>query len=83
MRLHLVDFGGHLVSAWAQQFSQCPEVTVQQGDLLAMAENCVVSLANSFGFMDGGIDAACRRRWAGAASSQRPPPLTGHPQVVT
>ena len=60
MRLHLVDYNGHLVNAWAEAFAQFPEVTVQQGDLLAVAEHCVVSPANSYGFMDGGIDAAYR-----------------------
>lgn len=60
MRLHLVDYSGHLVNAWTEAFGQFPEVTVQQGDLLSIAENCVVSPANSFGFMDGGIDAAYR-----------------------
>jgi O-acetyl-ADP-ribose deacetylase (regulator of RNase III) len=60
MRLHLVDYNGNLVNAWAEAFSQFSEVTVQQGDLLAVAEHCVVSPANSYGFMDGGIDAAYR-----------------------
>jgi O-acetyl-ADP-ribose deacetylase (regulator of RNase III) len=60
MRLHLVDHNGDLVSAWMEAFNLFPEVTIEQGDLLASAENCVVSPANSYGFMDGGIDAAYR-----------------------
>lgn len=60
MRLHLVDYNGALVSAWAEAFKEYPEVSIQQGDLLAAAEHCVVSPANSYGFMDGGIDAAYR-----------------------
>jgi O-acetyl-ADP-ribose deacetylase (regulator of RNase III) len=60
MNLHLVDFNGHLVNAWVEAFEQFPEVTIQQGDLLAVARHCVVSPANSYGFMDGGIDAAYR-----------------------
>lgn len=60
MRLHLVDYNGHLVNAWVKAFAQFPEVTIEQGDLLAVAEHCVVSPANSYGFMDGGIDAAYR-----------------------
>lgn len=35
-------------------------MTIQQGDLLAVAEHCAVSPANGYGFMDGGIDAAYR-----------------------
>ena len=58
MRLHLVDYNGHLVNAWTEAFAPFPEVSVQQGDLLAVAKHCVVSPANSYGFMDGGIDAA-------------------------
>jgi hypothetical protein len=60
MRLHLVDHNRHLVNAWTKAFREFPEVTVEQGDLLAIAEHCVVSPANSYGFMDGGIDAAYR-----------------------
>src|SRR5947208_510544 len=60
MNLHLVDFNGHVVNAWAEAFASFPEVTIQQGDLLAVAKHCVVSPANSYGFMDGGIDAAYR-----------------------
>jgi len=60
MNLHLVDFNGELVDAWAEAFAPFPEVTIDQGDLLAAAKHCVVSPANSYGFMDGGIDAAYR-----------------------
>jgi O-acetyl-ADP-ribose deacetylase (regulator of RNase III) len=60
MNLHLVDFNGCVVNAWANAFAPFPEVSIQQGDLLAVAMHCVVSPANSYGFMDGGIDAAYR-----------------------
>jgi O-acetyl-ADP-ribose deacetylase (regulator of RNase III) len=60
MNLHLVDRNSLLVEAWAEAFKACPEVTVEQGDLLAVARHCVVSPANSYGVMDGGIDAAYR-----------------------
>jgi O-acetyl-ADP-ribose deacetylase (regulator of RNase III) len=60
MRLHLIDQNEDLVVAWTKAFNPFPEVTVQQGDLLAVAKHCIVSPANSYGFMDGGIDAAYR-----------------------
>src|SRR6266481_6302505 len=60
MRLHLVDQNDELVAAWKKAFNPFPEVTVQHGDLLVVAEHCVVSPANSYGYMDGGIDAAYR-----------------------
>jgi O-acetyl-ADP-ribose deacetylase (regulator of RNase III) len=56
MRLSLVDLDCVLVTAWVEAFQSFPEVTIQQSDLLAVAENTVVSPANGFGFMDGGID---------------------------
>jgi O-acetyl-ADP-ribose deacetylase (regulator of RNase III) len=58
VRLHLIDLNSDLVEAWTDAFKAFPDVTVRQGDLLAVAEHCVVSPANSYGFMDGGIDAA-------------------------
>ena len=60
MRLHLVDYNGALVNAWVEAFKGFPEVAIQQGNLLSVAEHCVVSPANSHGFMDGGIDATYR-----------------------
>ena len=60
MNLHLIDLDGRLVNAWRQAFEPFLEVTIQQGDLLAVARHCVVSPANSHGFMDGGIDAVYR-----------------------
>ncbi|HWX19714.1 MAG TPA: macro domain-containing protein [Candidatus Binatia bacterium] len=60
MNLHLIDCNSDVVNAWVEAFKRFPEVHVQQGDLLATAEHCVVSPANSYGFMDGGIDAAYR-----------------------
>ena len=56
MRLHLVDINKALVEAWGTHFRPFPEVEVTQGDILDVAECCVVSPANSHGFMDGGID---------------------------
>src|ERR1041385_7657247 len=60
MRLHLVDRNQEIVMAWEKAFEQFPEVNVQHADILNVAEHCLVSPANSYGFMDGGIDAAYR-----------------------
>jgi O-acetyl-ADP-ribose deacetylase (regulator of RNase III) len=56
VRLHLVDLDPALVAAWAEAFRPFPEVTDRRADLVAVAENAVVSPANGYGFMDGGID---------------------------
>src|SRR5436190_24340994 len=60
MKLHLIDLNEALVNSWARAFAEFPEVRVTRGDLISKAENCVVSPANSYGFMDGGIDAVYR-----------------------
>jgi len=60
MQLHLVDINPRLVVAWDKSFQDHPEVTVTQAEMLSLAQHCLVSPANSYGFMDGGIDAAYR-----------------------
>lgn len=57
MQLHLVDTSPLVVAAWNVAFREFPEVSIQHADILSVADNTVVSPANSFGFMDGGIDA--------------------------
>jgi O-acetyl-ADP-ribose deacetylase (regulator of RNase III) len=47
-----------LVLAFTQKIAPYRGVQVGQGDLLRAAVDAVVSPANSFGFMDGGIDKA-------------------------
>jgi O-acetyl-ADP-ribose deacetylase (regulator of RNase III) len=56
LALHLVDIQLELVEAWKEAFASFPEVNVHAGDILRIAENTIVSPANSYGFMDGGID---------------------------
>ena len=57
MSIHLVDSDHAVVDALQAAFASYPEILVAQGDILALARVCVVSPANSYGFMDGGIDA--------------------------
>lgn len=56
MELHLTDINPRLVKAWENAFSDFSEVYVHEADILSIAENTIVSPANSYGFMDGGID---------------------------
>jgi O-acetyl-ADP-ribose deacetylase (regulator of RNase III) len=58
LKLHLVDSDPLVVAAWTKAFEALPEVTIQCAELLSVAYNAVVSPANSYGFMDGGIDVA-------------------------
>jgi O-acetyl-ADP-ribose deacetylase (regulator of RNase III) len=46
-----------LALAWEEYCGDLPDVTIHRGSILDVPCNAVVSPANSFGFMDGGIDA--------------------------
>lgn len=59
MKLILVDKNQELCQAWSAAFRPFPEVEIVHGSFESVPEyDCMVSPANSFGLMDGGIDAA-------------------------
>jgi O-acetyl-ADP-ribose deacetylase (regulator of RNase III) len=58
MRLHLIDTDAGVVAALRDAFRSFPEVEIALGNILTVARNTVVSPANSYGFMDCGIDRA-------------------------
>ena len=60
MRLVLCDLDPELVLAFTQTFGPYAGITVGSGDLLRARVDAVVSPANSFGYLDGGIDLAYR-----------------------
>ena len=45
-----------LADAWERHCGDLPGVTIHRGSILDLSVDAVVSPANSFGFMDGGID---------------------------
>jgi O-acetyl-ADP-ribose deacetylase (regulator of RNase III) len=57
MKLILTAVEKSLADAWAKFCGDLDFVTVYQGSILDVVCDAVVSPANSFGFMDGGIDA--------------------------
>ncbi|MGC4113696.1 MAG: macro domain-containing protein [Myxococcales bacterium] len=70
LKLHLRDLSPSLVAAWRTEFAGEEDVSVSCGDIFSersgmvqpedpidLRADAVVSPANSFGFMDGGIDA--------------------------
>jgi len=59
-RLFLIDRSQVLVDRWKEQFSDCPEVEGIVGDYFQRSADAIVSPANSFGIMDGGLDLAIR-----------------------
>lgn len=60
MQIYLRDQNIKLVEAWRAVFENEPNVHVSQGDIFGpgqhMNVDAIVSPANSYGFMDGGID---------------------------
>ncbi len=70
LEIHLRDLGKPLVDAWTREFAGVATVRVSCGDIFStkpgrigpgdpidVKADAIVSPANSFGFMDGGIDA--------------------------
>lgn len=70
IEIHLRDLAKPLVDAWNCEFAGIPSVRTSRGDIFSetpgqvasddridVKADAVVSPANSFGFMDGGIDA--------------------------
>lgn len=51
-----------LIEAWKAFFSDIPNVVIHEGDITKLKVDAVVSPANSFGFMDGGLDLALSER---------------------
>jgi O-acetyl-ADP-ribose deacetylase (regulator of RNase III) len=60
MRILLVDQDAKLVRAWQEAFRDIEGVEPLVGDYFDHSADAMVSPANSFGFMDGGIDLAIR-----------------------
>jgi O-acetyl-ADP-ribose deacetylase (regulator of RNase III) len=56
LAVHLRDINAGIVKAWEQAFADVPEVHSSCGDIFNLKADAIVSPANSFGFMDGGID---------------------------
>ena len=59
-KLYLIDSKPELCEKWKQVFSSYPEVEVLTGDYFQQSADAIVSPANSFGIMDGGLDLAIR-----------------------
>src|SRR3954469_22283556 len=57
MKIVLTAVEEALARAWEQFCGDVSDVTVYRGSILDVDCDAVVSPANSFGFMDGGIDA--------------------------
>ena len=58
--VYLIDNWPQLVDAWARAFAVYPEIDPIAGDYFQRSADAIVSPANSFGIMDGGLGLAIR-----------------------
>lgn len=65
MRITLAATDSELASAWRDACGGLADVSVHQGSILDLDVDAIVSPANSFGFMEGGLDAVYRRHFGG------------------
>ena len=56
LTIHLRDISSEVVAAWDSAFADAPDVHASCGDIFEHRADAIVSPANSFGCMDGGID---------------------------
>ena len=56
MIIQLVDKKLEMCKFWRMYFRGIDNVIVYEGDFFTLSTDCVVSPANSYGFMDGGLD---------------------------
>ena len=59
-KIYLIDFDNTLVEAWIEAFAGDKIFQPICGDYFSVPADGIVSPANSFGFMDGGLDLAIR-----------------------
>ena len=56
LKIFLAAVEAPLADAWERHCGDLPDVTIHRGSILDLSVDAVISPANSFGFMDGGID---------------------------
>ena len=62
MKLILADINPAMCRMWEKHFANLPDVSIHQGYFEDIPQfDCMVSAANSFGLMDGGVDMAISR----------------------
>lgn len=60
LTISLVDLNAELTAAWAREFAPYGAVAVVTGSIFEVRADAIVSPANSFGIMDGGLDGKLR-----------------------
>lgn len=62
MKIQLVDLNQHMCDEWSLAFKDCDDIIIQCTNFFSIETDCIVSPANSFGFMDGGLDGVITKR---------------------
>ena len=70
MKITLTALDAELAGAWTRLCADLDDVDVHRGSIFEVNCDAVVSPANSFGFMDGGIDAEYVRRYGVAVQDR-------------
>ena len=61
MKIQLVDYNEELCNEWRKAFGGCDDITVYCENYFDVQTDCYISPANSYGFLDGGIDNKLRK----------------------
>jgi O-acetyl-ADP-ribose deacetylase (regulator of RNase III) len=69
-KIILADLSIDVIHAWREAFPAHDGIEVHKGDLFARNADAIVSPANSFGIMDGGLDAAILAELGAAVESR-------------
>jgi O-acetyl-ADP-ribose deacetylase (regulator of RNase III) len=67
---HLRDVQVEVVRAWKKHFDGIENVRISAGDIFDLEADAIVSPANSFGYMDGGIDLVYLSRFGWSLQSR-------------
>jgi len=70
VRLRLVHRDSAIALHWRAHFGKTPDVSIVAGDIRTVPCDAIVSPANSFGFMDGGLDLALVARFGAEIQSR-------------
>ena len=56
MKLIFCDINDRMIEAWKHYFTEDSNIEIYHGSIFSLHTDAIVSPANSFGFMDGGLD---------------------------
>jgi O-acetyl-ADP-ribose deacetylase (regulator of RNase III) len=56
IKIFLRDKNEKIVNSWKSVFHNCDNIEISCGNIFDLTADAIISPANSFGFMDGGID---------------------------